>query len=78
MPFTIKNLDTGEATSVPLGGMETASYGALQPRSEAREAVKAACRGLLEKLQPHLKTLRATLYGKRIHAKLLRRFPHLR
>jgi len=33
---------------------------------------------LLEKLQPHLKTLRSTLYGKRIHAKLLRRFPHLR
>ena len=35
-------------------------------------------RSLLEKLQPHLKTLRSTLYGKRIHAKLLRRFPHLR
>jgi len=33
---------------------------------------------LLSKLQPHLKTLRSTLYGKRIHAKLLRRFPHLR
>ena len=33
---------------------------------------------LLEKLAPHLKTLRGTLYGKRIHAKLLRRFPHLR
>jgi len=33
---------------------------------------------LLEKLLPHLKTLRGTLYGKRIHAKLLRRFPHLR
>ena len=33
---------------------------------------------LLDKLQPHLKTLRSTLYGKRIHAKLLRRFPHLR
>ena len=33
---------------------------------------------LLERLQPHLKTLRSTLYGKRIHAKLLRRFPHLR
>ena len=35
-------------------------------------------RGLLDKLHPHLKTLRSTLYGKRIHAKLLRRFPHLR
>ena len=35
-------------------------------------------RVLLEKLQPHLKTLRSTLYGKRIHAKLFRRFPHLR
>ena len=35
-------------------------------------------RGLLEKLQPHLKTLRSTLYGKRIHAKLVRRFPHIR
>jgi len=35
-------------------------------------------RMLLDKLQPHLKTLRSTLYGKRIHAKLLRRFPHLR
>jgi len=35
-------------------------------------------RTLLSKLQPHLKTLRSTLYGKRIHAKLLRRFPHLR
>jgi hypothetical protein len=33
---------------------------------------------LLEKLHPHLKSLRSTLYGKRIHAKLLRRFPHLR
>ena len=33
---------------------------------------------MLEKLTPHLKTLRGTLYGKRIHAKLLRRFPHLR
>lgn len=33
---------------------------------------------LLDKLLPHLKTLRGTLYGKRIHAKLLRRFPHLR
>ena len=35
-------------------------------------------RGLLEKLQQHLNTLRSTLYGKRIHAKLLRRFPQLR
>ena len=35
-------------------------------------------RQLLEKLHPHLKSLRSTLYGKRIHAKLLRRFPHLR
>lgn len=35
-------------------------------------------RVLMEKLQPHLQTLRATLYGKRIHAKLLRRFPGLR
>ena len=33
---------------------------------------------LLEKLQPHMRTLRSTLYGKRIQAKLLRRFPHLR
>jgi hypothetical protein len=35
-------------------------------------------RMLLDRLQPHIKTLRSTLYGKRIHAKLLRRFPHLR
>jgi len=33
---------------------------------------------MLDKLTPHLKTLRGTLYGKRIHAKLLRRFPNLR
>ena len=34
-------------------------------------------RQLLEKLHPHLASLRASVYGKRIHAKLLRRFPHL-
>ena len=33
---------------------------------------------LVEKLTPYLRTLRSTLYGKRIHAKLVRRFPHLR
>ena len=33
---------------------------------------------LLDTLQPHLRTLRSTLYGKRIQAKLVRRFPHLR
>ena len=29
-------------------------------------------------IQPHMPTLRSTLYGKRIQAKLVRRFPQLR
>jgi hypothetical protein len=33
---------------------------------------------LLAKIQPHMATLRSTLYGKRIQAKLVRRFPQLR
>ena len=33
---------------------------------------------ILNRLQPHIGTLRSTLYGKRIQARLLRRFPHLR
>jgi hypothetical protein len=33
---------------------------------------------LLSKVQPHMATLRSTLYGKRIQAKLVRRFPQLR
>ena len=33
---------------------------------------------LLAKVQPHMATLRSTLYGKRIQAKLVRRFPQLR
>ena len=31
---------------------------------------------ILNRLQPHIGTLRSTLYGKRIQARLLRRFPH--
>ena len=34
--------------------------------------------GLLGRIQPHMPTLRSTLYGKRIQAKLVRRFPQLR
>ena len=63
-PFTIRNLDTGEATAVPLDegeGTDGAvalpaelcsklSFGELQPQSEAWEATKKGCRGLLEKL----------------------------
>jgi len=33
---------------------------------------------LLAKIQPHMASLRSTLYGKRIQAKLVRRFPQLR
>ncbi len=33
---------------------------------------------ILNRLQPHIGTLRSTLYGKRIQARLLRRFPHRR
>jgi len=35
-------------------------------------------RMLLAKIQPHMASLRSTLYGKRIQAKLARRFPQLR
>lgn len=51
-------LDTGEATAVPVEDGEAGmaalrsklSFGELQPRSEAWEATKTSCRGILEKL----------------------------
>lgn len=39
---------------------------------------EAAVAQLVDKIQPHVPSLRNTLYGKRIQAKLLRRFPKLR
>ena len=57
--FTIRNLDTGEATTVVLDDAEaedkerlssTLSLGTLQRGTEAWEAVRLECRGLLEKL----------------------------
>ena len=62
--FNIRNLDTGEATAVPLGDeydsaapgalspmlASKLSFGELQPHSEAWDACKVECRGLLEKL----------------------------
>ena len=60
--FNIRNLDTGEATAVPLSDDDSAthslspmlasklSFGELQPHSKAWDACKDECRGLLEKL----------------------------
>jgi hypothetical protein len=61
--FVIRNLDTGEVTSVALHGREGTSggelpptlysklsFGALQPHTPAWDAAKADCRGVLEKL----------------------------
>lgn len=63
LPFTIRNLDTGEATAVPLddddgaGGSTLSprlasklSFGELQPNTAAWDACKNECRGVLEKL----------------------------
>ena len=58
--FTVRNLDTGEATTVVLDTTNAAerlssslSFGALQRGTSAWEGVRAECRGLLEKLASH-------------------------
>ena len=64
LPFTIRNLDTNEATIVPLEEDEASesatelpptlrsklSFGELQPHTPAWNATKNECRGVLEKL----------------------------
>ena len=53
MPFVIRNLDTGEATSIATDAASDwskLSLGSLQPGTSAWESTKAECRGLLEKL----------------------------
>ena len=53
-PFTIRNLDTGEAVALQVGGeqlvWEQLSYSTLSSNPAAWEALKAESKGLLEKL----------------------------
>lgn len=54
-PFTVRNLDTGEATTVTVNTrtaplLTTMSFGSLQRGSSAWDNTRQECRGLLEKL----------------------------
>ena len=59
--FTIRNLDTGEATTVVVdtrdiregGNLASLNFGSLQRGTSAWEATRLECRGLLEKLASH-------------------------